>query len=154
VPKAGYTATSGSVALSAATAQIVLNIIAPAQFGIDLRSISFGFDGVTAANTPVLWEICSSTQATAGTPGSTPTVNQVYGRAITAGFTAGAAYGASPATVLTVIDADTISPNGGLIIRDWPQYEGFDQDVSKGLCLRLTAAQTVNARATMKFERC
>lgn len=153
MPKAGYTVASGSVALAAATAKTILNVIAPAQFGIDLRSLELAFDGVTAANTPVLVEICSSTQATAGTAGTTPTVNQGYGRAITAGFTAAAGYTAEP-TVLTALDAFTLSPNGGLVIRDWPLGEGFDQDVSKGLAIRLTAAQVVNARATMKFERC
>jgi hypothetical protein len=153
MPKAGYMATSGSVALSAATAKTVLNIIAPGQFGIDLRSVEIAFDGVTAANVPVLCEICSSTQGAAGTTGSTPTVVQVYGRAIAAGFTAGAAYSAEP-TTLTTLDAFTLSPNGGLVIRDWPPNEGFDQDVSKALAVRLTAPATVNARVTMKFERC
>jgi hypothetical protein len=153
MPKAGYTATSGSVALAAATAKTVLNIIAPSQFGIDLRNYEISFDGVTAANVPVLCEICSSTQAGAGTTGSTPTVNQGYGRAITAGFTAGAAYSAEP-TVLTVLDAFTLSPNGGVVLRDFPPNEGYDQDVSKGLAVRLTAPATVNGRVTMKFERC
>lgn len=153
MPKAGYTAQSGSVALAAATAKTCLMIIAPSTFGIDLRSLEIGFDGVTAANTPVLVEIVSSTQAGAGTPGSSPTAVQGYGRAITVGFTAGAAYSAEP-TVLTTLDAFTLSPNGGLIIRDWPLGEGFDQDVSKGLGVRLTAAQVVNARVNMKFERC
>lgn len=153
MPKAGYTATSGSVALSAATAKTVLNIIAPSQFGIDLRSIEVAFDGVTASAIPVLVELCSSTQAGAGTTGSTPTVLQGYGRAITPGFTTGAGYSAEP-TVLTVLDAFTLSPNGGLVIRDWPPNEGFDQDVSKGLAIRLTAPAIVNARTTMKFERC
>lgn len=153
MPKAGYTATSGSVALAAATAKTVLNIIAPATFGLDLRSLDVSFDGVTAANVPVLVEICSSTQGAAGTAGSTPTVNQTYGRAITAGFTAGANYSAEP-TALTAIDAFTLSPNGGLVIRDWPPNEGFDQDVSKAIAVRLTAPAIVNARVTMKFERC
>lgn len=153
MPKAGYTATSGAVALAAATAKTVLNVIAPATFGIDLRSVAIAFDGVTASNVPVLVELCSSTQAGAGTTGSTPTILQGYGRAITAGFTAGAGYSAEP-TVLTVLDAWTLSPNGGLVIRDWPLGEGFDQDVSKGLAVRLTAPAIVNSRVTMKFERC
>jgi hypothetical protein len=101
----------------------------------------------------VLVELCSSTQAGAGTTGTTPTVNQGYGRAITAGFTAGAGYSVEP-TVLTTLDAWTLSPNGGLVIRDWPLGEGFDQDVSKSLAVRLTAPAVVNARVTMKFERC
>jgi hypothetical protein len=153
MPKAGYTATSGSVALAAATAKTVLNVIAPASFGIDLRSLALAFDGVTASAIPVLVEICRSTQAGAGTPGSTPTALQGYGRAIVVGATVGAGYSAEP-TVLTVLDAYTLSPNGGLVIRDWPPNEGFDCDVSHGLAVRLTAPAVVNARATMKFERC
>lgn len=153
MPKAGYTAkTEGQVALSAATAKTILMVIAPAQFGIDLRSVEIGFDGVTASNAPVLVELVSSTQGTAGTS-TAGTVNQVYGRSITAGFTTQHNYTAEP-TVLTAIDEFSLSPNGGLIIRDWPLNEGFDQDVSKGLGIRLTAPNTVNARATMKFERC
>jgi hypothetical protein len=153
MPKAGYTiVTGGEVALVAATAKTVLMIIAPSQFGIDLRSIEVAFDGVTASNEPVLVEIVSSTQAGAGT-GTSVTPLQGYGRAITAGFTANKNYSAEP-TVLTVLDEFSVSPNGGLIIRDWPLGEGFDQDVSKGLGLRLTAPNTANVRATMKFERC
>lgn len=153
MPKAGYTIiTGGEVALSAATAKTVLMVIAPSQFGIDLRSVALAFDGVTASNEPVAVELVSSTQATAGTNTSV-TPAQVYGRAITAGFTAAKNYSAEP-TVLTVIDEWSVSPNGGLVIRDWPLGEGFDQDVSKGLGIRLTAPQTANVRATMKFERC
>lgn len=153
MPKAGYTAsTGGQVALVAATAKSILAVIAPAQFGIDLRSVEIGFDGVTASNAPVLVEICSSTQAAAGTS-TGGTVNQVYGRAITAGFTSQKNYSAEP-TVLTTIDEFSLSPNAGLIIRDWPLGEGFDQDVSKAFIIRCTAPAGVNARATMKFERC
>jgi hypothetical protein len=49
------------------------------------------------------------------------------------------------ADVLTVLDAFTLSPNGGLVIRDWPPNEGFDQDVSKGLAIRLTAPRSSTA---------
>lgn len=150
--KCGYTITTGGeVSLSAATAKTVLNAIAHANFGIDLRSIEIAFDGVTASNEPVLVEICSSTQATAGTSTSV-TPAQVYGRVIAAGFTAAKNYSAEP-TVLTVIDEFSLSPNGGLVIRDWPLGEGFDQDVSDGIALRLTAPQTCSVRATMKIER-
>lgn len=153
MPKAGYTAgTGGQVALAAATAKSVLSVIAAATFGIDLRSIEIGFDGVTASNAPVLVEICSSTQAGAGTSSAVTPV-QVYGRSIAVGFTAAKNYTVEP-TVLTTIDEYSLSPNGGLVIRDWPLGEGFDQDVSKALILRLTAPAIVNVRCTMKFERC
>jgi hypothetical protein len=82
--------TGAAVGLSAATAKTVLCVLCPAQFGIDLVGYEIGFDGVTASAVPVLVEICSSTAATNSTPGTantTGTVNQVSGRAITAGFT-------------------------------------------------------------------
>jgi hypothetical protein len=53
--KAGYTlSTAAGVGLVAATAKTVLSVIAPAQFGIDLKKIRVGTDGVTATNTPIL----------------------------------------------------------------------------------------------------
>jgi hypothetical protein len=151
MPKAGYTAkTEGTVALAAATAKSILSVIAPATFGIDLRSVAIGFDGVTASNAPVLVEIVSFTTDGTGTAG---TVNQAYGRSITAGFTTKHNYTVEPTTA-TALDEFSLSPNGGLIIRDWPPNEGFDAAVSNLIVVRLTAPAIVNARATMKFERC
>lgn len=155
--KAGYTiATGAAVALSAATAKTVLCVIAPAQFGIDLLSYEVSFDGVTASATPVLVEVCTSTLATNSTPGTgntTGTVNQVYGRSITAGFT-GFYNSTSEPTVLTPIDSKYLTPVGGLIVRDFPLGATYDTAVSNGLALRITAPAAVNCRALMKFERC
>lgn len=155
--KAGYSLQTGAaVALSAATPKTVLCVIAPAQFGIDLKTIEIGFDGVSASAVPVLCEVMTSTLATNSTPGTgntTGTVRQVYGRAITAGFTG--FYGStSEPTVLTAIDSFTLTPNGGLVIRDWALGQTFDTDVSTGVVLRCTAPAAVNVRATMVFERC
>ena len=155
--KAGYSAATGAaVALSAATAKTVLFVVAPAQFGVDLKKYRIAFDGVTASAVPVLVEICAlsaASNSTAGTGNTTATVNQVYGRAITAGFTAGYNCTSEP-TVLTVIDSFLMTPNGGVIVYDFPLGDTPDNDVSKGFALRLTAPATVNARATMWFERC
>src|SRR5262245_66534961 len=88
--KAGYSLQTGAaVALSSGVAKTILCVIAPAQFGIDLRAIDIGFDA-SAAATGILVELCTSTLATNSTPGTnntTGTVNQIYGRSITAGFT-------------------------------------------------------------------
>jgi hypothetical protein len=155
--KAGYSAATGAaVALSAATAKTILYVLAPAQFGVDLRSFTISLDGATSTATPVLWELCTDTAATNSTPGTgstTGTVIQEYGRAVTAGFTT--AYNCtSEPTVLAAIDADYIPAFNGLVIRDFPFNGGPDNDVSKGFALRLTAPATVNARATFRFERC
>jgi hypothetical protein len=157
--KAGYSLQTGAaVALTAATARTVLCVIAPASFGIDLKTIEIGFDGVTASAIPVLCEVMTSTLATNSTPGTnntTGTVNQIYGRAITAGFTGFyASTAGNEPTVLTTIDAFTLTPNGGLVIRDWALGQTFDTAVSTGLVLRCTAPAAVNVRASFGFERC
>jgi hypothetical protein len=155
--KAGYTlATGAAVALSAATAKTVLCVIAPSQFGIDLKKVRVGFDGVTAANVPVLCELMTSTLATNSTPGtnnSTGTVTQIYGRSITAGFTGFYASTTEP-TVLTAFDSFLLTPVGGLLFYDYPLGDTPDTAVSTGIVLRCTAPQTVNVRASFTFERC
>jgi hypothetical protein len=67
--KAGYALVTGAaVALSAATAKTILCVIAPAQFGIDLKKVKIGFDGVTSSAVPVLCELMTSTLASNSTP--------------------------------------------------------------------------------------
>lgn len=151
--KAGYSAATGAaVPLVAATAKTVLNVTAPASFGVDLTKIRLAFDGITSTAIPVLVELCYSTQATAGTS-TAGTVNQIYGRTITAGFTTAYNYTVEP-TVLTVIDSYLVSPYSGTVIYDYPLGTTPDTAVSNGLCIRLTAPLAVNVRATMYFERC
>lgn len=156
--KAGYSLTTlAAVALVATTAKSVLTVIAPAQFGIDLTKIRLGFDGVTASAVPVLVELCDNTLATNSTVGTgnttagTPTQN--YGRTITAGFT-GFYNSTSEPTVLTAFDRWTLTPNGGLVIYDWPLGSTHDTPVSAGITTRLTAPAAVNANETNWFERC
>lgn len=154
--KAGYTLQTGAaVALSAATAKTVLCVIAPAQFGIDLKKVRVGFDGVTSSAVPVLCELMTSTLATNSTPGTnntTGTVTQIYGRSITAGFTGFYASTTEP-TVLTAFDQWLLTPNGGLLFYDFPLGDTPDTAVSAGIVLRCTAPAAVNVRASFTFER-
>ena len=156
--KAGYSLTTlAAVPLVAATAKSILTVIAPAQFGIDLTKIRLGFDGVTASAVPVLVEACDNTLATNSTVGTnnttagTPTQN--YGRTIVAGFTGFYNSTAEP-TVLTAYDRWTLTPNGGLVIYDWPLGSTHDTPVSAGISYRCTAPAAVNANMTCWFERC
>jgi hypothetical protein len=155
--KAGYSvATGAAVALSAATAKTVLFVVAPSTFGADLKKFRVEFDGVTASAVPALVELCSLTAASNVTPGTgntTATVTQQYGRAVTAGFTAGYACTSEP-TVLAAIDSFYLTPNGGVLFYDFPLGDTPDSDVSKGFAIRITAPATVNARASLWLERC
>jgi len=156
--KAGYSLTTlAPVALASATAKSVLTIIAPAQFGIDLTKIRLGFDGVTASAVPVLVELCDNTLATNSTVGTNNTTAgtplQNYGRAITAGFT-GFYNSTTEPTTLTAFDRWTLTPNGGLVIYDWPLGSTHDTPVSAGITIRCTAPAAVNVNCTAWFERC
>jgi hypothetical protein len=152
--KAGYTAATGAaVALAAGVAKTVLSVVAPAQFGIDLKKVRVAFDGVTATAVPVLVEVMASTQTAAGTS-TAGTVNQVYGRTITAGFTTAYAFTVEP-TVLSLVDTvPLLDPNKGLYSYDYPLGDTPDTAVSQALVVRCTAPAAVNARAVMWFERC
>jgi hypothetical protein len=154
--KAGYSAPSAAVvALSAGVAKTVVGVLAPAQFGCDLKKLRLGFDGVTASAVPVQVEVCQATFATnpPGTASTTITPVQTYGRAITAGFTAASNWTTEP-TVLVVADAWSLTPNGGLAIYDFPLGDTLDSAVSTGFAIRLNAPAAVNVRPTIWFERC
>jgi hypothetical protein len=155
--KTAYSISTGAaVALSAATAKTVLFVLGTASFGVDLTGIEISFDGVTASAVPVLVEVCRSTAATNSTPGTantTATVVQTAGRTITAGFTGGYNCTSEP-TVLTPIDRLTLTPNGGVLIYDWPRDATLDCDVSNGFAIRCTAPAVVNVNCTLKLGRC
>jgi hypothetical protein len=154
--KAGYSApAAAAVALAAATAKSIIGVAAPAQFGVDLTKIRVSFDGATSTAVPVRVELCQATFATngPGTNSTSITPVQVYGRTITAGFTAASNWTAEP-TVLTVIDAWTLAAYGGLVVYDIPFATTPDSAVSTGFVIRCTAPAIVNATPTMWFERC
>lgn len=149
--------TPAAVALAAATPKTILNLIAPATFGIELIEYTISFDGVTAAAAPVLVEVCQSTQAGAGTPaGGPPTPTQYKGRPIAHGITTGHGYTAEP-TVLTPIDQQLVDPYKGLFVFPIPDGDEFESDASggtiKALAIRCNAPAIVNVRAEMRFRR-
>lgn len=153
--KAGYSApAAAAVALVAATAKSVVGVQSPAQFGCDLQGFSFSFDGVTATAAPVTCELCRATFATnaPGTASTAITIQQEYGPAITAGFTAASGWTTEP-TVLTPFWRFQLDPNKGLIVYERPPGRSWDSPVSNGFVLRMNAPAAVNVTPTIFFER-
>lgn len=153
--KVGYsTSTEGAIALVGATAKSILGVNGNAAFGVDWIGYRVGFDGVTAANVPVLVELCYCTFATnpPGTNSTASTIDTVYGRVVASGFTAAKNWTAEP-TVITPFDEYLLTPNGGLVIKDFPRDRTPDSAFSQGFVIRLTAPVAVNVRGTMFFER-
>jgi len=146
--------TGGAVALSAATAKTVIGVKAHANSGLALRKLRVGFDGATATAVPVLVEVCYCTFGAnpPGTNSTSITPVQVSGRVLTAGFTAGKTWTTEPTTI-TVLDELLVHPQGGQVWHDIPLGDEYDTALGEGLCLRLTAPASVNARATMSVFR-
>lgn len=157
--KTGYSAVvTTSTALTASTARTVLGVKSNAAFGIDLRKLAIGFQGVTATDNPVLVELCYATFATnaPGTNSTSVTPAQTYGRTVASGVTAAATWTAEP-TVLTVLKSYLLTPNGGLLIEEFAPDHGFDTALGEGLAIRVTPGTTISAgalvRATLEWER-
>lgn len=149
---AGYTVESnGNIALSAATAKTILNVIAASNSLVRITEMSVSFDGATATATPVTVELCKSTQGAAGTSTS-HTIAQVRGPTRTVQATAARNYTAEP-TTLTVLKRWLVPAFNGLLVIQFPLGREPEQVTSaNGLCLRCTAPATVNAQGYLEFE--
>ena len=151
----GYShTTEGAVTLTAATAKCIIGNKAHANSGLQLKGFEVAFAGVTASAVPVLVEICYCTWATnsPGTNSTSTTVHQMYGRALTAGFTAGKTWTTEP-TTLTVFKEFLLTPNAGLIAYQWPLGREPDCALAEGFAIRCNAPAGVDVRATMDVER-
>ena len=154
---AGYTVTTGTsaTALAAATPKTLIDLIAGANTQCILTQYAVSFDGISASAVPVLMEWCQSTQATAGTPGSSPTPTLIRGLG-TSGATPGINYSIEP-TVLTVFDHFFLTPNGGTIVVQFPLGREPQTNLSgsatiKAIALRATAPAIVNVRASLWWD--
>jgi hypothetical protein len=153
--KAGYSmVTGGAVALAAATAKTIIGVKSHANFGLDLKKFSVGFDGITASAVPVLVELCYCTFGAnaPGTNSTSITPVQSYGRSLTVGFTAGKTWTTEPTTI-TVLRDFLLTPNGGLVFYDWPLGDTPDCALGEGFAIRCTAPAVVNVRAHLEVER-
>lgn len=146
--------TEGAVALSAATAKTVIGVKAHANSGLQVVGYKVEFDGVTASAVPVLVELGYCTWATnsPGTNSTSTTPRQRSGRVLTAGFTSGKTWTTEP-TVITVGHDFILTPNGGVVLYDFPLGTEPDSALAEGWVLRCTAPATVNVRAVLSVQR-
>lgn len=153
-----YDCPGGSaIALSAATARSVIGAKAHANSGLLLMDFDISFDGVSASAVPVLVELCYATFATKspGTNSTSITPVQRNGRVLTAGFTAADSWAAAnEPTVLTVMRSKLLTPNGGVILYDYPLGKEPDCALGEGFVIRCTAPAAVNIRASIAVSRC
>lgn len=140
---------------SAATgAKTALNVIAGANNFISVIEFGISFDGVTSSAVPATVDIFTSTQAGAGTPGSSPTPIQTTGRTKTIQATSGINYTAEP-TTLTAIESFFVPQFMGLFVKQYPLGQEPETDTSggtvKGIGIRVNTTATVNVFCYIRF---
>jgi hypothetical protein len=139
------------------TAKTAIDLIAGTANQPSIVEFGISCDGTTGS---LLVELCQSTQAGAGTPGSSPTPNQLRGwPPQTSANTAGVSYSAEP-TVLTTsgVKRWRFALPGGPLVLQAPLGRETTGIVTaatagKGLCLRLTASTgTPNGDSYVEWE--
>lgn len=100
--------TEGEIGLVANTAKTILQLVAPTNQRLDLRSVAVAFDGVSTTSEPVTVEILR--QTTAGTMSAATPVKDSAG---------------SEAVQATALKTATVEPTAGDILR---RYEIHPQD--------------------------
>lgn len=150
---AGYVLkTAGSVALTAATAKTVVNVIAGANSLFRITEMSVSFDGATATGVPAIVDLFYCTQAGAGTPGTTPSPTQIRGATRTVQATGGLAYSAEP-TVITALKSWFVPVFNGTFVLQFPLGREPEQIVTlDAYGLRITAPAVVNVIAYLEIE--
>jgi len=153
---AGYGIHSeGAILLTAATAKCVIGAKAHANSGLQLKGFEVAFDGVTASAVPVLIEVMYSTWASnsPGTNSTSTTVRQIYGRVLTAGFTAGKTWTTEPTTLTVMGKEFLLTPNAGVFAYQYPLGQEPDCALAEGFVIRCNAPAGVSIRAAMTLER-
>ena len=150
-----YACSTGATPFTSTTAvQTALAIVnAATDCGVQVKRYRLGFTGVTAANTPVTVRFFTTNNATAGTS-SASTIAQTSGRTLAiTNITAAQQYTVEPTTKTYSQDAFVLTPNGGLVIYDFPLGDEPDMGTASTYGLEITAAQAVGTEASLWFTR-
>jgi hypothetical protein len=148
----GYTVESnGDIALTAATAKTVVSVINAANSLIRIVELGASFDGTSVTAEPVTVELCSCTQAGAGTS-TAHTIVQLRGPTRTVQATGARNFTAEPTTI-TVLKRWLVHPAGLPFVIQFPLGREPEQTVTgDALLIRCTAPATVNVQAYLEFE--
>jgi predicted ThiF/HesA family dinucleotide-utilizing enzyme len=140
--------TGGAVAMVAATAKVVLQILAPTNQRIAVRGYSVSFDGVAGDAVPVLVEILRLTTAGTMAAGVTASEDALGSETIQTTATEDASAAPSAGTVLREY---YIHPQTGADWRMAPDEEIIVPGAGR-LGIRITAPAVVNVRPAFFCE--
>lgn len=150
-----YAASTGATPfVSTTSAQTAIALVnAATDCGLQIKRYRIAFNGVTAANPPVTCRFFTTNNATAGTS-TALTIGQQSGRVFAiANITAAGGYTVEPTVKTYTQDAFLLTPNGGLVIYDFPEGQEPDIGASSTFGLEITASVAVGVEASLWFTR-
>lgn len=141
--------TTADIALTAATARTVLQLVTPASRKAWVEELKVAFESVTATDVPVIVECYRQSTAGSGSSAVTP-------RAVDEGF---------PAPLCTAIQGPTaepttgelvwqieVTPIGGTLIYPWPEGKEPSMATSSRFGVVVTSPQAQNCRASLTYR--
>lgn len=141
--------TTAPVALVAATAKVVLSILAPATTPVSVHRWVVSFDSVTAAHVPAVVELLIT--STLGSGGTANTPNQVTGHSNSPSVTAH--YNVTtPPTLVRIVSVAYVPVNNGMFVEWFPLGFEPQADSSQGFCIRVTSPAACNCLPSLYFS--
>ena len=150
-----YAASTGAAFVNSTTAiQTAIAVVnAATDCGVQLKRYRIGFNGVTASNSPVLVRFFSTGNTTAGTS-TASTITQSSGRTLAiTNITCASMYTAEPTTKTYFGDEFPLTPNGGVIVYDFPLGDEPDIGISSTIGMEILATVAVGVSASFWFTR-
>lgn len=145
---ATYTTAASAIALTAATAQTLIQLCANTRT-VQLEEWSVSFDGTTSGDIPCLVQVVA--QGAVGT-GASPTAELRLSYASAANATVKQDLSSEPSVTATY-ESYYVTPNGGLLVMQYPEDGPIIVPASEQVALLVTSPDGgVNASAWMAWS--
>ena len=143
--------TEGEEALAAATAETVLQLRGATTTKAKVVAWGVSFDGVTAADAPVVVRLLR--QTTDGT-GTAATEAPLDPDSPTAGVTAFHTFSSTEPTAGDVLETYEVHPQGGSLVREYPpgREPVIDNATTSRIAIEVTAPAVVNVVGFIHWE--
>lgn len=141
--------TEGEIALSAATAKTILQLVAAANHKVAVKGFSVSFDGTSVTAEPVQVDLIRQTSAGSGGTAATPYAEDTSSETVQTTAVKGCT--SEPTGTTIILRRYDVHPQTGFEVR----FNSDDEIVLAGggrLGIRCTAPATVNALAHFSFE--
>lgn len=146
-----YSVTSeGEEALAAATAETLVQLRGVATAKARIVAWSISFDGISAADQPVVVDLLFQTTDGTATGATEVALNPDEPAALLSGFHS---FSAEP-TAGSIIESYEVHPQGGMILREYPpgREPMLTNATTSRIAVRATSPAVVNAVAWIQWE--